>query len=193
MPTQTPPQQLLSSQLESRSLELLVPELRAKVETLSRLCLAKGFELGIGCTVRGPEAQARLWCRSKTPEDVARRRDIVSKSAPLIASLLREEYCSLSPPGSTHLPGSSWHQWGEALDVYAKVKGMAIWEGHMQHLIADLAKQVGLFHSWNEKQWDPKSRHWHAQLRKFETPLMLRGMCDSLADVEREMLARFEF
>jgi peptidoglycan LD-endopeptidase CwlK len=113
-------------------------------------------------------------------------------TAPRIAELLKSEYAGLSYPGSYHLPGQSWHQWGEALDVYAVVGGKAIWEGSAARLIAEICKEVGLYHSYNEKVWEPKSRHWHVQLRKKETPMLIRGLADSWSEVEQEMLKRFE-
>jgi hypothetical protein len=65
------------------------------------------------------------------------------------------------------------------------------WDGSTARLIAEVARNVGLFHGYLEKYLLPKSRHWHVQLRNRETPLMIRGFADSWADVEREMLARF--
>ena len=190
MPMQT--QLLLSPSLESRDVGLLVPELREKIALLGERCGYRGILVGIGTTVRGPDAQARLWCRSRTPEDVARRRQLIEKVAPRLASLLKEEYALFGPPATAHLPMQSWHQLGEAVDVCAIVGGKATWDGSAARLIASVAKEIGLAHSCNEKNWDPKSRHWHMQLRRQETPLMIRGLCDGWADVEREMLERFE-
>jgi hypothetical protein len=80
----------------------------------------------------------------------------------------------------------------EAVDVYADVSGKAIWEGSTARLIAEICKEVGLAHSWNEKSWEPKSRHWHVQLSRKETPFLVRGLFDSWRDAERAMLERFE-
>lgn len=179
--------------IESKDVALLVPELSEKVSYLKKLCLENGIELGIGCALRGPEAQAKLWCRSRTITEVRARRTILEKPAPLIASLLRDEYAELGPPATSHLPGASWHQWGEAVDVFARIKDFAVWEGSPARLIADLAKKVDLFHSYNEKSWEPKTRRWHIQLRKKETPLLIRGYVDTWSDVEAAMKEKFEF
>lgn len=186
------PTQLLNPSTESRDVELLAPELQDKVQLLRERCESRGLVLGVGTTVRGPEAQARLWCRSRTPEDVARRHDLLVRIAPTLAGLLRPEWAAIGPQATVHLPGQSWHQWGQALDVYVDVGGKAVWEGSVAMAVAKLAKEVGLEHSYSRKEWEPKSRHWHAQLSRLETPLMVRGLVDSWADLEQVMLERFE-
>ena len=189
MPSQTQP---LPLSIESRDINFLVPLLRERVEQLTERCKSRGIVLGIGTTIRGPDIQARLWCRSRTPEDVKRRRDFISKSAPRIAALLKPEYAGLGPQMTSHPPMSSWHQVGEAVDVYVNVGGKAIWDGSTALAIAGLCKEIGLPHSYNEKTWEVKSRHWHVQLRRAETPFMVRGLFDSWADAERAMLEKFD-
>ena len=117
---------------------------------------------------------------------------MIAHVAPKMAALLKPEYAGLGPQMTSHLPMQSWHQLGEALDVYAVVGGKAIWDGSTALAIAALAKEVGLPHSYNEKTWEVKSRHWHIQLRRKETPFMVRGLFDSWADAERVMLERFD-
>lgn len=173
-------------------MSLLTSELRDKVELLRDHCKGRGFTLGISTTVRGPDVQARLWCRSLTPEDVARRRGFIASAAPRIAALLKPEYSALGPRMTAHLPGQSWHQLGEALDVYADLGGKAIWNGSIAHAVAEECKIVGLFHSFNEKAWEPRFRHWHVQLRRYETPFHVKGLFDSWRDAERAMLERFD-
>lgn len=177
---------------ESRDSGLLVPELQDGVERLKELCKARGLVLGVGTTVRGPEAQARMWCRSRTPEEVASRHDIILQAAPTIAGLLSAELAGFGPQVTCHMPMQSFHQLGEAVDLYADVGGKAIWEGSTARLIAEICKEVGLAHSWSEKSWEPKSRHWHVQLSRKETPFMVRGLFDSWRDAEWAMLERFE-
>ena len=178
--------------VESRDVSLLTPELRDKFESLKELCKSSGVVLKAGTTVRGPEAQAKLWCRSRTPEDVARRRGLIANVAPRIAALLRPEWAALGPQMTSHLPMQSWHQLGEAVDTYVDVGCKAIWEGSTARFVAGICKEVGFYHSWNEKMWEPKSRHWHVQLRRAETPFMVRGLFDSWGDAERAMLERFD-
>ena len=182
----------LSSFLESRSTDVLKPELSEKLQTLVYLCKVRGIDLGVGCTVRGPAAQAKMWCRSRSEVDILRVKKIISKSAPLLASLLKEEYAAIGPQCTTHLPGQSWHQWGEAVDIFAIVEGIAIWEGSIARAVADIAEKVGINHSYNRKFWQPKSRHWHVQLNDQETPLLSRDPYRNWEDVEVSMLERFD-
>lgn len=177
--------------IESRDPGLLIPELQDKLEALSSFCENHGFQLGIGTTLRGPVAQAKMWCRSRTQYDVFRTHDNLVHSAPKIANLLKGEYASLGPQITAHLPCQSWHQLGEAVDVYANVRGSAVWEGSMAHVLMRGCQALGLYHSLNEKQWEPKSRHWHVQLRRSETPFMVRGLFDSWAIAEEEIEKRF--
>jgi hypothetical protein len=107
--------------------------------------------------------------------------------------LFKPEYAGLGPPATEHLPGQSWHQWSEAADLFVEVGGRAVWEGSIVKPVAMLAAEEGLFHSANTDQWQPRRRQWHVQARKEDTPLYVRGFCDSWEDIEREMLKRYDF
>lgn len=157
------------------------------------LAKISGIEVRAGCTVRGPAAQARMFCRSRSVEDVARWRATFARSAPLLASLFKCEWCSLGPRETVHAQGQSWHALGEAVDLFAVVGGMAIWEGSVARAVAESVREAGLWHSYHELMWQPRSRHWHVQLSRYEVPLMVRGRFDSLAEMEAELLRRFEF
>lgn len=119
-------------------------------------------------------------------------RSLLEDDAPSLATLLTPEACGFGPIVTDYLPGQSWHQWGEAADLFTLVDGRAIWDGSPVRLIANLALDVGLYHSYAMKTWTRKSRHWHVQLRKPETPLMDRTICENWRDVEREMSLRYE-
>ena len=187
------PTQKLPLNLESRSIHLLQEEFREKVVILAKKCLERGIELGIGTTLRSPDVQAKIWCRSRTLDDVERRKSAIYRAAPTIASLLKPEYAGLGPQLTSHMPMQSWHQLGEAVDVYSKIGTKAIWDGSAALLIATIAKEIGLPHSYNEKTWEVKSRHWHVQLRRKETPFLERGLFDSWTRAEEVMLERFDF
>jgi hypothetical protein len=146
----------------------------------------------VGTTARGPEAQAKLWCRSRSMHDVDRARKLIFKRAPKLAAMLKDEWACFGPQATIHLPGQSWHQWGEAADVCAIVGGRAIWDGAVTKKIAEKCAAIGLRHSLLEKSWYGSYRHWHVQLSKEETPLMVRGLADSWAMVEEEMEKRFD-
>lgn len=98
----------------------------------------------------------------------------------------------LGPAQTNHLPGLSWHQWGEAADIFLEIPTIdgAIWEGSHTRKVATIAKDVGLHHSLFHPEW-PGRRKWHVQLRPEDNPGMVRGLIGSWEDVEKEMRARF--
>lgn len=182
----------LDPSLESKDLNLLSPLLQEGLAKLTKLCQAEGIELRVGCTVRGPAAQAKLWCRSRCVEELEVRRQLIGPRAPTLASLLKDEWAGVGPFVTEHLQSQSWHQWGEAADIYGVVAGKAIWDGSIVKPMANLARELGLWHSYWTKRWSPKFRHWHIQLNELETPFLVRGFLDSWEQAEVEMLKRFE-
>jgi hypothetical protein len=177
---------------ESRSIELLEPAFQQRLAALLAACKNRGIDMRVGTSVRGPEAQGRLWCRSRCEEEVALRRSVIQSSAPTMAAYLREEWCGLGPRLTSNLPGQSWHAYGEAADVFSVVGGKALWDGSLANRVALLAAEVGLFVPTKSVTWRRSlANRWHVQLRKEETPLMVRGFCDSWGDVDRMMLKRY--
>jgi len=179
--------------LESSDLSLLEPEFSELLRKTLKKCEEKGLRARVGCAMRGPGAQARMWCQNKSPDNVASMVGILQKSAPKISALIAAQPCGMSPQGSWHMPGDSWHQHGEAADLWVEVKDSARWIGGLAELVAEEVRKVGLYHSHFERHWNPRGRHWHAQLRKEETPLSLRGFADSWSRIEEMMVERFDF
>lgn len=178
---------------ESRGLENLNPKFVERLLGLTEACESIGFDLKVGCTLRTPDAQAQLWCRSRSNQEVSIRRQTLGSLAPRLASLLKDEYCGLGPEVTNHLPGESWHQWGEAADVYVLVGTVAAWDGSTVKHVAEAAKEVGLFHSYEYKgYWLPKRRNWHVQFRNTETPLRTTGFAPTWRLIEEEMVSRFK-
>ncbi len=180
---------MLSPFIQSRDHLLLEPKFLEKLQQLIARCEAERIQLKIGTGIRGPGAQGWMWCRSRSAFEVEQKCRIIKVSAPTMASFLRQEFAALGPPMTESLPGQSWHQWGEAADVYAAVGDAAAWSGTPARIVRELCKEVGLYHGLG---FHMSRRHWHVQLREEMTPLMVRGLCDSWADVEAEMLKRFD-
>jgi hypothetical protein len=154
---------------------------------------SRRIELDLGTTVRGPEQQAKLWCRSHSEDEVRKRRGILVPGAPRLAPLLRDEYAALGPPMTTHMPGLSWHQWGEAADVYVLVGGVAVWDGSLMKTVASIAQDVGLTHSAWVDRCEPRRRQWHVQLRKHDNPFISQAKESwDWPAIDEEMARRFD-
>ena len=181
----------LPAGIESRDPGFLCPEFRAKVNDLLHLCAMLGIVVELGCTLRGPLVQARMWCRSRSLREVEMTRDVVAASAPVLAGLLRHEFAGIGPRITSRLPMHSWHQLGEAVDVAVMVRGVAIWSGSLIDRVMGIASEIGLCSCANDPHLSRITK-CHVQLRRAETPLHVRGLFDSLGDAEREMLERYE-
>lgn len=90
----------------------LAQHFTARVTTALEACAARGVVLRITYGARSPHAQARLWRRSRTADEV--RGGIASlraRGAPWLASVLED--VGPQPEGlwaTNALPGLSWHQ-----------------------------------------------------------------------------------
>lgn len=105
-----------------------------------------------------------------------------------MAALLKTEYSGLEPDSPASLPGRSWHQWGEATDLYAVVGYRTIWGGSPSGAIVSHCKEADLV---SGTYFQERRRSWHVQLRKEKNPLYVRGLADSWAMIEDEMKKRF--
>lgn len=183
----------LPPDVESRDTLLLLPELQEKLEELiERLRTDPNkVEVWVSTTVRGPLAQARAWCRPRSLVELADARKMMA-GAPRLAAMLRDEWAGLGPRGAAHLPGQDWHQHGEAVDLCPVVRGRLVWEGSLMASVVEACQRVGLYHAYKNSGWTPGGRHHHAQLSPKQTPLMVRGYCDSWGDVEGLMADRYE-
>lgn len=170
---------------ESRQTESLIEPVKLKVHLLLKACGRKRLDLTIFSARRGPEAQARMWCRSRTLLEVqSQRRLLELAEAPRLASLLKDEYASTGRWATDRLPGQSWHQWGEACDLFVEVGGKAAWiDGRLTTVCAPLVKDLGLESgaTWARGR-DPN----HVQFRREATPNLMEGGC-SWFDIEQTM------
>jgi hypothetical protein len=185
-------EQKLDPFLESKNSGFLVPEFYAKLTVLGEKLLERNFSLRVACTVRGPAAQARLWCRSRSLEEVRAQRSLLMKQAPLLAALLLDEYAEREPFGASTLPGQSWHQHGRAADCFPIVGGKAVWTGSAMVVFAKVSEEVGLWPGGLKREWSRHDRHWHVQLDRPENALSARGMFEGWRGLERAMRERFE-
>jgi peptidoglycan L-alanyl-D-glutamate endopeptidase CwlK len=175
----------LDPSLDSRNPTLLTPEFLTRLSLFQTLVNAMGYEYAHSSGLRGPVAQAKLWCGSRCVQEIMEAKArLLRAGAPRMANLLREEYACSHPPRTNHLPGQSWHQWGEAMDYCLIVPGVgAAWKGTPYSLMKKVAKEAGITSSMG---WSIAKDSNHVQLQESYTPLVAKFNM-SWTDVDRRM------
>jgi peptidoglycan L-alanyl-D-glutamate endopeptidase CwlK len=184
---------------ESRDLALLDPAFAEAVKEVIQKTQARGVTMVPFFTIRGPGVQAKLWCRSRTPQQIAEeKRKMTLAGAAWLATLLREDYGVGHPKRDPNLPtsritnalpGQSWHQWGDAVDCFVQDnKGQPIWSGtHIGYQVyGDEAKKLGLNAG---VFWQSFPDAVHIQRQVAGSPLSA-GM--NWAQIEEEMKKRYK-
>ena len=116
--------------IESRDIGDLQPDFRKLMSQLLDNCgKRRSVTLKPFFTVRGPLVQARLWCQSRTPDQVRQAvQELNSGGAPWLASLLDPALAQKGRWATDALPGASWHQWAQAADCFVVgPQGQALW------------------------------------------------------------------
>ena len=181
---------MLDPMLESKDPSLLDEVLGGRLEKLVAKCSHENIKLAVSATVRGPGAQGRAWCRSRTEADVVGTAASLVKVAPFIASFIRPEWSGLGPQETLELPGNSWHQWGTAVDVFAAVGASASWRGQLNLRVLYIAKGIGLRSIvWGVAGMGPKP--YHLQLSQFASPIADLDGAGNWASIDLEMRKRY--
>ncbi len=174
------------------NLNELIPEFRQKVEHLLEKCRQRGIEMRPYFTLRTPFEQAKLWRQSRAKEEIQKQiEDFKKAGADFLAFCLE----SVGPQQGDHvtdaLPGFSWHQWGEAVDCFWVVDGIAEWSSmkkvggvngyriYAEEAVTLELEAGGLWKSL--KDWP------HVQLRSVSHA----GKIFSLKQINNEMQKRF--
>jgi peptidoglycan L-alanyl-D-glutamate endopeptidase CwlK len=170
------------------SLEGLVPEFRTNALALLANLASRGIELRPFAALRSPREQAMLWRQSRAREEIeAAASRLRSKGAFFLAETL----VSVGPQNGHHatnaLPGFSWHQWGEAIDCFWVVNGIAEWSANKlvdgvngYRMCATCAKAAELHAGGN---WASFKNWPHIQARKAGSPVA-EGLTVQQIDVE---------
>lgn len=167
---------------ELRDPALLDPGFRGDVDRLIDALREQGHEFRLSTTVRTPWQQARLWRQSRTRSTIsARIRELHLSGASYLAEVLEVVGPQSGRPVTNAIPGLSWHQWGEAADLFLVIGGAAAWDAaHPGYLaLAITAESLGL--TSGRSFGDPV----HVQARATEPTAF------SLREVSEEMLERF--
>ncbi len=172
-------------------IKLLDPAFAAKVTKLLQKCKSQGCEMRPYAGMRGPIDQAKLWRQSRPIEEIRKKiAAFDAAGAHFLASCLREA----GPQNGGHVtdapPGYSWHQWGEAVDVFWVVDGKAQWSARTlvkgkngYRVYAEAAAAMGL----NAGGLWPRLKDWpHVQLRAANSP----SKALSLLQIDAAMQAR---
>jgi D-alanyl-D-alanine carboxypeptidase len=129
----------------------LDPQFAATLKTLLEQCAAMGLDFRIAQGLRTPQTQAKYYCQwvNHSPSDVdARVAKMQNDGAPWLASVLQEYRDIPRKPNwlTSQLPGSGWHQWGEAADCYCYRNGQMVQNGSdpCYKKYADAARALGL-------------------------------------------------
>lgn len=174
------------------NLDLLVPELRSKLETLVARCAARGFQMRPSAGLRDPFEQARLWRQSRSIEEIrARIREYRDAGAGFLAQCIESVGPQHGDPVTNAPPGYSWHQWGEAVDCFWLLNGKAEWSttkkvggANAYAVYADEAERLGLVagaHWKTLKDWP------HVQIRPDASPAKTM----TVQEVDAAMRARY--
>lgn len=177
----------------SVSIKGLNPDFARKLESLQKQIQQAGIDMQLSAALRPPAEQARLWRQSRSPAEIrAGIAHLKSAGAYYLSDLLENATAKPGPQVTRSLPGLSWHQWGEAADLFWLVDGKAEWSatrmvagrnGYVE--LARMAATVGLTAggTWTSfKDWP------HVQKRAAPSPLQA-GL--SLKAISDEMQNRF--
>jgi hypothetical protein len=126
----------------------------AFAQTLTQLlqwCQNKGLDFRISQGLRTPQTQAKYYCQweNRSPADIdSAAAKMVKSGAPWLASILSEyrNIARIKQWQTSQLPGSGWHQWGEAADCYCYRDGKMVKDGGdpCYSAYAKAAKNLGL-------------------------------------------------
>lgn len=147
----------------------LQPEFADKLKQLLVWCQAQGLDFRISQGLRTPQTQAQYYCKwaKRPPGKIdAAAKQMKSSGAPWLASVLLS-YRDIPRQQAwltSQLPGSGWHQWGEAADCYCYRNGKLVGSGSdpVYKKYADAAKSFGL----TAGLYFSKPDAGHVQLRK---------------------------
>lgn len=138
--------------LNSRDIDLLIPEFREKVMKVISACAKRKVKLVPFSTLRGPLTQAQFWCEGRSKAQIL---DMIEHfrqlSCPNIQHVLSLAGAQVKKkPTNTaiktkSLPGETWHHFGEAVDMYVENKGKPDWHDLPAYAIyTEEAERIGL-------------------------------------------------
>ena len=139
------------SSLNSRDLDLLTPNFKILVEKVILSCEKRKVKLVPYSTLRGPLYQSRQWVKGRSRIQIlAMIENFKNLGCPNMRKSLEQAFLEkprkdLSSIVTHSLPGESWHQWGEAVDMFVEKKGKPDWTSEKYYKIyREEAEKLGL-------------------------------------------------
>jgi hypothetical protein len=166
----------------------LDPTFANKLTQLLTWCQAQSLDFRISQGLRTPQLQAKYYCqwKKRSPADIDKAAKTM-KGAPWLQSILLgfRDIPRIPDWQTSQLPGSGWHQWGEAADCYCYRGGKMVKDGSdpVYKQYADAAKSFGLTAGYYFKKRDAG----HVQLRKEAGATDVFGW----SEIDKIMKARF--
>jgi len=173
-------------------LEGLNKDFSKNIIELVQNCLKKDVVLCLWETIRDPVKQGAYWGQSRSLFEIKQKiEELRDQGAHFLADCI--------PPGSDNInaeitdaiPGYSWHQWGEAVDMVWVVNNKVCWDTELivngingYQVYAEEAVRLGLESGF---YWDIIKDACHIQMRKESSPSFLY----SLKEIDQIMLNRF--
>jgi peptidoglycan L-alanyl-D-glutamate endopeptidase CwlK len=152
-----------------QSLLPLIPAMRVKMEYVLEGLFREKITFRAYAVMREPKEQARLWRQSRSIEEInAAVKKLLDEGAPYLAKTLLDVGPQHGRWATNNLPGQSWHQYGEAIDLVLVSKAARnIWtSSHSDYeRLADAAGRAGLTSGLNWRHRDVN----HLQLRPEAT------------------------
>lgn len=120
----------------SRDLSDLKPRFLTLFNRVKKACASKGYDIRPYCTIRDPWEQAKLYRQSRTWQEIKDMIDNLERNgAPFLAEILLNVGPQFGKWITNAPPGFSWHQFGEACDIYILEDGRAIWNSNYEGYI----------------------------------------------------------
>jgi len=174
----------------SRNIDDLRRTFRPKARELIHNTRTAGFEVVPYFTLRTPAEQAKLWRMTRGRVEIGNKlQTLYDAGALYIANVI--EAVGMQFPGdgitghvTNAVPGESWHNWGEAMDVYLKVDGGIEWGEHEGYnAYGTAAEEAGL--TWGG-MWDVPNDPGHVQAPPMSPTDYMGDLREVSAALERK-------
>lgn len=181
----------LSPDSRLKTLDYLNHDFVKKLQRLYKQLRDKGVEISFGSTLIGPKEQGRMWCAGVTESMMQMHKSLLIKmGADKLAQYLVEDWCELEATRTQHLPGASWHNHGQAVQVFARIDDEAAWKSEKcNSLIIQECINLNLHHGTRLRGAKKLN---HIQYRPQYSPFLVKHSSSSWKDIQKEMSQRFD-